>query len=76
MFPLGAVAILRAAQQQQPPQQQQQQPPPPPSGFPGRLKRWPSGRATSAWAVPKLSDDNPAAVWIEDDPGRAAALQP
>jgi hypothetical protein len=50
-------------------------PPLPPSGFPARLQQWPGGR-TSAWAVPKLGADNPAAVWIEDDPGRAGALQP
>lgn len=49
---------------------------PPPSGFPAKLKNRPSGGALPTWAVPKLADDNAAAVWIEDDPSRAAVLQP
>ena len=63
-------ALSRAQQLLPPPL-----PPLPPSGFPARLQQWPAGR-TSAWAVPKLGADNPATVWIEDDPGRASALQP
>lgn len=49
---------------------------PQPSGFAKKLRQQAPGRAMSAWAVPKLGDGNPAAVWIEDPPSRAQVLKP